>query len=371
MKKVLISLITILAFLQLFSCKKKDNTLPTNSENMIYIDTLKNNYKEGRIIIANSSSQVMYLDYNTMKKTFVCAKPNCSHNNSECVAKIIGKTPLLVEDGIYFFRYKNGINELKNGEREHYINSKLCHMSFNSSEVTELTEFTDCAPRDYDGILLYNNKMYFIGDDLNPVSDDYGNIRTSNVGGNHFLCSIDLSTNKYTNYGSVYDKSLLNETAKNDNSAIMKGIYDSKIYIAYSYCDDYDNLGEDGMPLVKNIMLEFDPETEELKQVDLPKPLNYLTGDSYIYYDNQKEKTVILTKDKKIECDVKFERFVSFFNNKLFGDNIWYDITDGSIHNFDSDYLDYWVIDYYDGYYIMGVGEITKKVSEEELLLWE
>lgn len=371
MKKIIIILIAVMVFLQLCSCGKRDKTIPANLENVAYIDLLYNTYDEGRIFSTGSSSPMMYVDYNTMEKTALCAKPNCSHINGECVAKIIGQTPLLIEDGIYFFRYTNGIKELKNGEREHYMNSKLCYVSLNSSEVTELVEFSDCVPRDYDGVLLYKNKIYFIGDDLNPVTDDYGNIRTSNTGGKHFLCSVDLSTNKYTNYGGVYDNTLLNETAKNDNTALLKGLYNSKIYIAYSYCDDYNNLGEDGIPIVKSLMLEFDPDTDELRQVDIPNPMNYLIGDSYIYYDKEIEKTVILTNDQKIECDVKFERFVAFFNNKLFGDNIWYDITNGSVHNFDGEYLDYWVMDYYDGYYIMGVGAVTKKVSEEELMSWE
>lgn len=370
MKKIIISLIAVISFFQLCSCSKKDDSMPANTDNIAYIDLLYNTYDEGRIY-STGSSPMMYIDYNTMKITTLCAKPNCTHTTNECLAKIMGRTPLLMEDGIYFFRYSDGIKELKNGEREHYMNSKLCHISLDSSEVTELVEFKDCVPRDYDGVLLYNNKIYFIGDDLNPVPDEYGNIRTSNNGGKHFLCSIDLRTNKYTNYGSVYDNTLLNEIAKNDNTAILKGIYNSKMYIAYSYCDDYDNLGEDGAPIVKDLTLEFDPKTKELKQVDIPKPLNYLTGDSYIYYDNEIKKTVILTNEQEIECNVKFDGFVAFFNNKLFGDNIWYDITNGSVHNFDSEYWDYWVMDYYDGYYIMGVGAVTKKVSEEELLSWE
>ncbi len=371
MKKILISLITIIAVLQLCSCDKKDNTIPTNNDDMRFIDLLTNNYEEGRIVSVDSSKPVMYLDYKTMKRSIVCAKPNCSHHNNDCVAEVIGRTPLLVEDGIYFFNYNDGVKELKNGKREHYINSKFCHVSLDSSEITDLVQFTDCAPADYNGILLYKNKIYFIGDDLNPVEDEYGYICTSNVGGKHFLCSIDLETNEYTNYGAVYDNSKLTETGKNDNSAILNGMYGSKMYITYKYCNDYDNLGEDGIPLINDVVLEFDPETKELKQTDLPKPLNYLTCDTYIYYDDQKEKTIILTKDEKTECEFKPGIHVSFFNNKLFGLNVWYDLTDGSTHNFDSKYLDFEVMDYYDGYYIMGIGAEIEKVSEEELMSWK
>ncbi len=348
------------------SCSNKKEVLPDNSYDTQYINLLYNICNNGRICALDE--RAMYLDYDTMEWIPLCSMPNCTHTTGDCPAKIVGNTPMLINNYIYFFNYNDGVNELKNGKREHYIKSRLCRISLDSSEVEELVSFTDCAPSDYDGMLLYKNKIYFVGSDLNPIEDEYGNIRTSNAGGNHFICSIDLETKKYTNHGTIYDKNNLNETGQNTNNAIMKGIYDSKIYIVYSYFENTEIKDENGMPIATNKVFEFDPETNDLKQSNMPVPKNYLTGDSYVGYDSEKNKTIIITDDQQKEYDINIELFAILLNNKLFyGDN-WCDLIDMSKHKISGEYESFWVMDYHDGYYILGLGYETLKLTEEELL---
>ena len=223
MKKRIICFITALSLALMCSCNNKKNKgeLPTSSSDTKYINLVYNKFDGGRLF---SDNPKMYIDYNTMERTPLCSKPNCTHNTGECPGKVMGECPMVTDDGIYFFVYNDGVNELKNGEREHYMKSRLCRISLDSAEMEEITSFTDCVPHDYDGVLLYDNKIYFTGTDLNPTEDTYGYINVSNVGGNQFFCSIDLETGEYKNYGCIYDMDQLSENGKNDNSASVKGI---------------------------------------------------------------------------------------------------------------------------------------------------
>jgi len=352
----------------LCSCGIKNNRIDIsdNGSGTKYINLAFNMYDEGRIFCTGGVTR--FLSYETMKWTPLCSRPNCTHVNSDCPAKIMGECPMVTDEGIYFFNYSDGVNELSNGKREHYMESKLCRISLDSSEMEEIVSFTDCVPHDYDGMLLYNNKIYFTATDLNPIEDEFGNINVSNVGGNQFFCCIDLETGKYTNYGCIYDFDKLSEDAKNDNSASVKGIYNSKIYINYRYVDSVDIKDENGIPVITNLMYEFNPETNQITPSELTKPLNYPVNDAYIYYDEDAEKTVILENDKKRELDIDKSISALLYNNKLFCDDEWYDLNDMSVHSFSGKYESYWVMDYYDGYYIFVLGNQTIKLTEEELL---
>lgn len=366
MKKMMICIISALLLMFTCSCDKKKTSLTDSNNDIQYINMLYNICENGRICALEE--RAMYMDYDTMEWVPLCSMPNCTHTTGDCPAKVVGQTPMLIDNYIYYFNYTDGVNELKNGKRELYLNSKFCRISLDSSEVKDIVKFTDCQPCDYNGMLLYKNKIYFIANDRNPIEDEYGNIRTSNIGGNHFICSIDLKTGEYKNHGTIYDKNNLNETGQNTNSAVIKGIYDSKIYINYSYFENTEIRDENGRPIATDKVFEFDPETEELTLSDLPKSVNYLIDDMYIGYDNNIEKTIIFTNDKQREYDIDPGKFALLFNDKLFYTDGWCDLTDMSMHKISGEYESFWVMDYHDGYYILGLGYETLKLTEEELL---
>ena len=369
MKRKIMCLITALMLVSVCSCgSKKNNKQTVKNGEINYSTILYNTHDGGRIFCTDGVAR--YQSYNTMEWAALCARPNCTHSTGECPAKIVGDCPLVSDEGVYFFIYSDGVNELNNGKREHYMKSKLCRISLDSSEMEEIVSFTDCVPHDYEGVLLYDNKIYFTATDLNPTEDEYGYIWTKNQGGNQYFCCIDLKTGKYTNYGCVYDFDKLSEDAKNANIASIKGVYNSKIYIQYQYVDNKNILDENGINVITNLMFEFDPETNQITPVDMPKPMNFLVNDGvYIYYDEEKHKTIILENDKKRELDIDWNLNTALlFNNKLFGDGEWYDLNDMSVHKISGKYKSFWVTDYYDGYYIFVLGNQTVKFTEEELL---
>ena len=127
-EKTIIVLITLLFSFVFFSCNDKSSNIKNESASF-WIDSIVNNYGNGRIY---GEKPVRYIDYDTMKSTVLCSKPNCTHQSSDCIANIIGDTPMLTENGIYFFNTVVEFEESNNGNRKQVINSKLCKVSLDS-----------------------------------------------------------------------------------------------------------------------------------------------------------------------------------------------------------------------------------------------
>lgn len=372
MKKIISVLSVFFLFLSSVSCESKKENLTDNSNKIKYITRLDNSYDDGRIIGASaqaSNCNLQYLKYQDMSTTALCSRPNCNHKTDECVAKQIGSCPILKDDYIYFFDSKSEVIERKDGQRVFEIDSRLCRLSLDSSEIETVAEFTDCVPREYDGCMLIGDVLWFTGDDMNPVTDEYGVIFTSNVGGTHYLCSIELETGSYTNYGSVYN----GENYDKSSHASILGYYNSNLLINYEYetsPDCYD--GEKAWFGMGELMFEFDLNTKEMKISDIPtRPLWFdFDSDTLVYCEYDTEKTVVLRDNKKIELDIDTGSFVSVFNNKIFVRDTgkWYDLTDSSEHDM-SEYANSWdFVDYYENCYIVTNYKKYIKLTEEELL---
>lgn len=373
MKKIIIC---ILGMLSLFLCSCKDknkvNINETNSKNYLYVGYGKDIYDNGLIY---GEKPAIYVDYETMESTVLCSRPNCTHTTSECVGNNVGDCPMLYNGYLYYFSWSDKVKELGNGKREYLINSKLNRASLDNSEIETVAEFTDCAPREYDGYLLIDDVIYFTGDNMNPSEDGHGNITTSNQGGIHYFCSIDLKTGKYTNYGSIYDGDKQYDEASHSSSAQIRGYYNSKIIINYEYYPipvDPSKLHEmDEFEFRSNfvhITFEFNPVTKEMKESDLPTA-SYVDENIYVYADIKTNKSYVITPDKTYEFDCDTYYSASVINNKLFNQNEqeWYDLNDMLRHGM-GEYGGYKVVSYYKDSYILFNGKKAVKLTEEELL---
>lgn len=367
MKKIFCIILSFAFICSIYSCKEKKKITLHDEERINYISLVTNGYKSGRIY---GNNPVMYIDYNTMESAVLCSKPNCTHKDSTCVAKMAGDCPLLYKDYLYFFESIQNVEESGDNKREYRIRSKLCRISLDSSEKEDIVSFTDCVPRDYDGYLICDNVIYFTGDNMNPIQDEYGNISVGNQGGIHYFCSIDLNTKKYTNYGSVYDGDKEYEAASSTSSAVIKGYYDSKIMIRYEFAKETPPLQVDEnfdyRDVFTELMFEFDPENKNLKPSDLPEPF-YVDENTYVYSKNN--KTYVINDGNTYEFDCNETFGISFLNNKFFDglNGRWFDVTDMSEHSM-GEYKGYDVIAVYDNSYILRLGNKTVKLTEEELL---
>ncbi len=374
MKKATLS-VMILFFMLFVGCGKQTDTNISIEENNsnAYINFFRTGemiYDDG-LIFGNNNAQ--WLDFKTMEKTVLCTRPNCTHINSECTANIIGDTPIIHEDYIYFFEVSDGINE-KGDSREFYISSKLKRISLDTSEVELICEFTDCEPREYDGCVLVGDNLFFCGDDMNPTEDEHGVITCSRTGGNHYLCCINLKKGTYTNYGSIYDEDKEYEASSYSSSAKIRGYYNSKIYIEYSFMKEYFQFGTDTSDVdprdVFTILnFEFDLTSEKFSRSKLSSP-SYAKNNNYVcsnYPD--KSSTVIVNGEIYTVNDVDTDLFGKVGNNKLFINGGWYNITNSKAHGL-GEYADWKFLTIYNNDYIFSdmYNSEFVKLTEEELL---
>lgn len=366
MKKKFIP-IFLFAILLLFACKEKTDKIKNTTPR--FISGNYNLYSDGFIF---GMETTMFLDFDTMEKTPLCAVPNCTHKTDECLAKIVGDTVVIYNNYAYYFNTDSGIKETTEG-REFFIDTTLMKADVNTSETESVSHFTDCAPAIREGYFLVGNELYFIGDNLDPHDDGYGNISSSNVGGIHYLCSVNLDTGVYTNYGSIYDGDKKYDAASNTSSSRLTGFFNNKMYIEYSFCKEMptietlEAITSEPYKWFTTLVFEFDTVTKELIESDLLSSA-YVDEDTYVYGDPFNNTTTVINKEKKYIIEgVAADVYARVYNNKLFLTESWYDLSDLSKHSLGA-YSECEVVSYYDDCYIIMNGGRFIKLTEEELL---
>lgn len=316
-----------------------------------------------------------FLDFNSMERAPLCAVPNCTHNNSKCISKNIGEfyMPIFYNGYVYYFSSNGGaVKETSDGP-EFYISSSLKRASLNSSEVETVCEFHDAVPREFGNYALYDDELFFIGDDRAATCDEFGLYSWGSSGGTMFLCSINLDTNEYKNYGSIYEADLVYEGSKYSRSSSIYGIYNGKMYISHSFAKDTeaDIMSDDYRTYVN---FEFDFKTKTWAESELP-PSRYMNDDCYIYYDYEEKNVKSIYQGNEYEFELESNAadyansHCSELNGKVFFSSIgkWYDLSDMSEHSM-GEYEGYDAVAYHDECYILVDGVKTVKLSEEELL---
>lgn len=322
-------------------------------------------------LIYKKSDIIRYMNLDTMQDTVLCAKPNCTHKNSDCIAKIIQGTPVIYNNYIYYFDSKEGVNETPDGY-EFYINSKLKKVSMETSEIEVVTEFTDCEPDQHGkDFVIDGNMLYFCGNDMNPTQNEFGGIDYASAGGKFSVCSINLDTGEYTNYGNIYDNTLYSGMSQSAGANLI-GCYNSKLYIEYSFMKEYSDSFENVDPreLFTVMNFEFDLQTHEIREADLPSG-SHMGDDFYVYSNYPEISSTVLVGDEKYTIpDADVETFGKYFDGKLFILDKWYDVKDGSCHDLGSKYAEWKILTKYGDYYIFAdmFNSDFIKLTEEELL---
>ncbi len=350
------------------SKSKLNNEKPSFNNATSDIQYIKSNadfYKNGVIF---GKDKAMFLDFDTMEKTPLCAVPNCMHSNSSCLANIVGENPIIYNENIYYFSSTAGVKEMSDSKK-FYINSKLMRASLDSSETEIVTDFSDCMPNVPSYYVLIGNELFFTGNDMCPTEDEFGVISYSTVGGTHFLCSINLDTGKYTNYGSIYNGDKEYEMADASSGANISGIYNNKMYIQYVFMkEDPQKLGINPEENWTRVNFEFDFDTKKLTESSLPAAI-YMDNATYAYLDSETNTTIVINNNEKYI--VPHYDLISYsakiINNKIFFSDLWYDLSDMTEHGY-GEYNGYEIVTYYDDCYILMKGGLKAKITEEELL---
>lgn len=373
MKKRLF-IITLALAAALTGCSDKNKSKKDEAAGPTFYQINQCYYQNGVVF---GDEPAMFLDFDSMEKAPLCAVPNCTHTTSSCLSQVVGNAPIFYNDYVYYFTSNNGeIIETPDG-RELFIESRLMKASLNSSETEIVCEFNDCAPtQGFPGYVLYGNELYFTADDLNPEEgiDGKGPGAWGNSGGYHFICSVNLDTGEYTNYGSIYDGDKEYDGADYSSGANISGVYNNTMYIAYNFVKDNEALqnGEDLDDIYTDLCFEFDFETKTWTESELPYS-RYMNNDTYTYYSNEEKQLHVIHENGELVVDSEYTiTQMSEFNRKLFMpyEGKWYDLSDGSEHSM-GEYTEYDVVGYHDDCYILIKGGKTAKLTEEELLVLE
>jgi len=128
-------------------------------------------YGDGLTYSAGGTSYC--LDFGTMEKIPLCARPNCSHTSGDCLAKTAG-FGLIYDSYVYYFTEHHGMKERKDGKPYFEMDSKLMRASLDSSETEVVSSFTDSIPRSEETLVIDDDVLYFIAYDPEPEIDVMG-----------------------------------------------------------------------------------------------------------------------------------------------------------------------------------------------------
>lgn len=364
-------LLIALASLMLTACGKSE-TSPTDTTPRFY-DMGFRSYDDGGAYTAfGSDKKTIYIDYGTMEKTVLCAVPNCSHTTTSCLGAQ-AKDPVIFGNSIYFFTHTEGMKEYPEGARFE-MKSRLMKASIDNSETETVCEFSDAIPRDDDPFVVVGNKLYFIGFDPDVEADEYGGASWSYGGGFDYLCSVDLITGSYTNYGIICYVEDEYPAADKSSRARITGADNGKIYITYEFTKElFDSINNpDDSPEWTFYNFEFDLENETYYESELPAALCAADG-IYAWLDDDDDKLHIIKDSEEHVLD--YERYTgaaTLLNDKLFVSGGWVELSDMIIHYFADQESSRQARAYYDNCYIMTYGNYSfEKLTEDELLALE
>ncbi len=346
-----------------------------SQDKVIFSSDFGKYYDNGMIYSTGNgmNSTARFLDYASLETAPLCAVPNCTHavSESSCLAQVMGEHPIIVGDNVYYFT-QNGkggeIVETPEGP-VFKMESKLMKASLESSETEVVCEFTDALPRINGGYAVIDNTIYFIGYDPDVNIEETGGASWGSGGGYDYMCSIDLGTGKYTNYGSICYVEDEYPAADNSSNARLYGYYNGKLYITYEFLKEYPELTSEGapvgMPEFTKFVYEFDPKAKQLTESDMPVPM-LIGADYYAYRDEEVQLMKIISGDDTYTTPMEYIEGV--YNGKLFYDSQWCALGEDTVHSLGEEYENYEVVGYHDGAYVLFNNRKAIKLTEEELL---
>jgi len=379
MKKKILSL--ALAFTMITGCGEKSK----EKEHFFSQTTsYKGVYENGMLYPSGLEPNKVqnFLDFTSLKKSVFCAVPNCTHSPSsgECLSRLVGEHPVLIGDSVYYFTVNgaHGIGEVVNTPDgpEFVMESKLMRASLDASVTETVCEFTDALIRTWGDYVVLDNMLYFLAYDPDPQFNGMGGASWGSGGGYDFLCSVNLDTGEYKNYGSICYVEDEYPSADNSSGANLAGWYDGKLWLTYSFMKeepiiDVENPENSYHPPFTTYTFEFDPETEQYtKRDDMPEPLTI--EDGYMIYRETDDGLFKAMKDGKV-YETYTNNYESVVNGKccssaLEGPAQWVTLGEDTIHTIGGEYEGYYIVAYHDGKYVLFNDKEAVKLTEEELI---
>lgn len=346
MKKVVSIIIGMSMLLSLTSCSSKNDEYKIKSKELNVISALSNSYENG--LIYTSGGICNFYDYASDTSIPLCLKPNCTHNDKECISKILSTSGcgtehvVIYEDNIYFFTETESI-EGEGKDTSYNIQSVLHKCNLKSGEITDVLDISDLNCISSVNMVLNNDTIYFTASNGAYQFEDGTWL---NAGfGKQYLCSVNLTDKNFENYGLVND----NEFASNNviitensinavsDQVIISGVYNDKIYLYYSYVEDRNiivdaiennNYNIDWKYEVK----EFDLNAKKLNTVHEAQPI--CLNNNWYVTENKSDKKVIATdrSGNPVEFDSMNELQFDCYQYSIYNDKVW-DLYNGYVYD--------------------------------------
>ncbi|WP_455938758.1 hypothetical protein [Gemella morbillorum] len=332
--------------LSLTSCSSKNDEYKIKSKELNVISALSNSYENG--LIYTSGGICNFYDYASDTSIPLCLKPNCTHNDKECISKILSTSgcgtehAVIYEDNIYFFTETESI-EGEGKDTSYNIQSVLHKCNLKSGEITDVLDISDLNCISSVNMVLNNDTIYFTASNGAYQFEDGTWL---NAGfGKQYLCSVNLTDKNFENYGLVND----NEFASNNviitensinavsDQVIISGVYNDKIYLYYSYVEDRNiivdaiennNYNIDWKYEVK----EFDLNAKKLNTVHEAQPI--CLNNNWYVTENKSDKKVIATdrSGNPVEFDSMNELQFDCYQYSIYNDKVW-DLYNGYVYD--------------------------------------
>ena len=197
----------------------------------------KGNYSDTFLCYLTREKQAAVLDYDSMKTTMLCNKPNCTHAGDDCIEnRPNGSIPVFGEQCAYYFvDDEPRIEQNSEGKADLVLSSALCRYDFGSNTEKQLMQVQDaCVGENCKGLLLDHDVLYFVENKLGRTYDEAGALDYyRSHGGALSLHAVSLSDMKVSDLCELYDVEALEQyypLAGNSGSVTMQGKYDNKIY---------------------------------------------------------------------------------------------------------------------------------------------
>lgn len=379
------------------SATRTDYSIKSPQQPML--STLNNIYCNG--LVYNDGSTAYFLSFDEMQGVPLCNKPNCSHDNSNCISKLVNNEttttpPIIYHDSVYYFSYTDKIVDSEDGKNTEYeIESALNKADLHTGEVKKICAFSDMEASSDDVLILLDNTIYFIANNGSIQSDD-GTWDYYTTAGKQYLCAVDLQTETFQNFGQINDDNKVESTLFSMDGASygingnirIDGFHDNKIYMHYYYVENQEELfdyfkennifpdSDDSSWGRVNVIFDLNSKnftTENTNEVITANENYFVYWNGEKYIEEQKDATKEINIAKQWKANI-YDNMIWFIDKNLAYTEI-YNLSNNEVYDIAEEYKskDFYVSAKVGQDYIIQVsdenGAVTfQRVSEDKLL---
>ena len=258
----------VLAVLLFTGCRK---SAESSSEYFRIVSPYINGCNNGEFY-SDNSNRLLFCDFETMRTSYICAKPNCQHIDEDtCSAFGMDHHPVLYGGNIYYFTYDVYMNK----DREYQYVSYINKADSDGTNRRKIYTIDGLYVSSDDRMIICGSKIYFTAEDAE--FDEYGSTTNYTIG---YLCSYDLESGEFENISEIY---------KGYSSGNwVYGIWNGNIYFHTSVSEDeidwnqVDISADDVMSFYTIKQYSLNIAEKSISGNDLPAPL-YIGGRYYVY----------------------------------------------------------------------------------------